>query len=82
MRNSGGGHIMDVKLPNKVGDALGKIVHPSQATLFKVERLITSDALKLYEVKTFVLFAPMIEMSFTIIGHRGRLQSFSLVAAI
>uniref|UniRef100_A0A0M3IDN2 THUMP domain-containing protein n=2 Tax=Ascaris lumbricoides TaxID=6252 RepID=A0A0M3IDN2_ASCLU len=40
VRNSGGGHIMDVKLPNKVGDALGKIVHPSQATLFKVERLI------------------------------------------
>uniref|UniRef100_A0A915AI36 Uncharacterized protein n=1 Tax=Parascaris univalens TaxID=6257 RepID=A0A915AI36_PARUN len=36
VRNSGGGHIMDVKLPNKVGDALGKIVHPSQATLFKV----------------------------------------------
>ncbi|VDM51150.1 unnamed protein product [Toxocara canis] len=27
---------MDVKLPNNIGSALGKVVHPSQATLYKV----------------------------------------------
>ncbi|KHN82875.1 hypothetical protein Tcan_11664 [Toxocara canis] len=36
VRNSAGGHIMDVKLPNNIGSALGKVVHPSQATLYKV----------------------------------------------
>ncbi|VDK19097.1 unnamed protein product, partial [Anisakis simplex] len=36
VHNMSGTHIMDVKLPNKAGDTLGKIVHPTQVTLFKV----------------------------------------------
>ncbi len=37
VKNAGnGGNVMDVKIPN-YSQALGKITHPAQATLYKVQ---------------------------------------------
>ncbi|MFH4974905.1 hypothetical protein AB6A40_001614 [Gnathostoma spinigerum] len=33
---TGGDHVMDVRLPNHSEEAIGKILHPSQATLYKI----------------------------------------------
>ncbi|VDN54531.1 unnamed protein product [Dracunculus medinensis] len=46
-----GSHIMEIKLPKNSPDTIGKIVHPSQATLYKIFKKNDGDSPVSYEVR-------------------------------